>query len=409
MLKQISSRVLAKRHFWRYASFTELNELYISNMLRAIAGSLFSVFVPIYMLKSGYSVTYISLYFVVYFVVRVFGDLLSGLITARIGPKHTWILSHICSIINLICLLGITSTPYLFWVSALFSGLSTSLLHVALFVDFSKIKHPEHSGKEQGYFMILEKVGSAVGPIMGGYIAAQYAPSFTIVASIVLFAASLIPLLSTPEAVQTRQKIQFKGFPYKRVWRDIVSHSAQGIDTTVTAGMWPLFMAIVIFSGGVYQSVGFATTISFVVSVFMTYIIGKIVDSNWSLKLLRLAVVLDSLTYVGRIFTRSLGGVLAVNVSNEAAYTGSMVAYNKGMFAAADDLPGYRIAYFTAMEMVSEFAKGMIWAALAVLSALVSDSSALVICFAATAVIALFIMSERFSALRPRVSKRLLQ
>ena len=408
MLKNATSRILAKRHFWRYASFTELNELYVSNMLRAVAANLFSIFVPIFLLKSGYSLTWVSLYFVFYFGVRVFGDILSGLIVARIGPKHTWILSHTSNILNLVCLLGLSSHPALFWVSSLFNALGTSFQHIPLHIDFSKIKHTDHNGKEQSFFMTLDKIGSAVGPMLGGFIAAQYGANLTIIASIVLYIGSLIPLLSTPEPVKIKQHIKFKDFPLKKIWRDVISHSLQGVDTTVTAGMWPIFLVIVVFHNSVYQSVGLISTVSIVVAVFTTYLFGKIIDSERRLTFFRIASSINSLVYVARIFASSLVGALGVNLINESAYTGSMMAYNKGMYAAADDLPGYRIAYFTYMEVISEFAKGAMWLGLAGLTVVLSDASSLKIAFAFTGIATLGIMLERYKALRHRSPVHLL-
>lgn len=377
-------------------------------MLRAVAANLFSIFVPIYLLKTGYSVTWVCVYFCFYFLVRIFGDIASGLITARIGPKHTWILSHLSNIINLFCLLWLPHNAWLFWPSAAFNALGTSFQHIPLHVDFSKIKHLEHNGKEQSYFMLLEKVGAAVGPMLGGYIAAQYGASLAIGLSIVIYVASLIPLLSTPEPVKIKQKIKFKNFPYKKVWRDIFTHSMQGIDTTVTAGMWPMFMALFIFQGGVYEKVGFTSTLSIAVAIFMTYVFGKLIDNAHPLRTFRMTIALDSLVYVARIFTRSFLGVIGVNIANEVAYTGAYMAYNKGMYAAADDLPGYRIAYFTIMETVSEFVKGLMWLLLAVLSVLMPTKTALQVCFAVTAVAVLCITLERFRALRPRLLARML-
>lgn len=409
MIKKTAHTILKKYHFWRYASFDELVELYVSNMLRAVAANLFSIFVPIYLLKSGYDVRTIAYYYVFYFVVRMFGDLISGFVVSRIGPKHTWIFSHICNIITLMLLLGVENSPTLFWISAVTNGLSTSLQHLPLHVDFSKIKHQEHNGKEQGFFMILEKIGSAIGPILGGYIAATYAPSFTIIASIGIYVLSLIPLLSTPEPVRTKQRITFKKFPLKKIKRDLLTHSLRGIDTTVTAGMWPLFMALVIFKSSPYESVGFVSTVAIVVALFSAMTFGRLIDNRNPVFLLRVLAVFNSILYIGRIFAGSLLHVIGINISNEVAYTGSVMTYNKGMYAAADALPGYRIAYFTIMEFVSEFAKISIWILLAGLTLFVSDVTALQICFGVTSVLSLGIMFERFKALRPREYKRLLQ
>lgn len=410
MIKKITHTLLARHHFWRYASFTELNELYVSNMLRAIAASLFGIFAPVYMLGSGYDIREVCLYFILYFIVRSASDVATAHVVAFIGPKHAWILSHLASIASLLCLLGIESSPWLLWLSAIFSAWCASLMWIPLHVDFSKVKDASHNGKEQGFMMILQKIGGAAGPLLGGYIAATYGPHLTIMASIVIYALSLIPILSTPEQVQTKQKIQFRGFPYKKVWRDIVSHAAQGADATVSNSMWPMFLALAVFTSTAgYEEIGFASTISLILAVVITYLYGKVLDGRHPLTLLRVATIANSFVYVLRILTKNLLGVVVTNVANESTFTGQWMATTKGMYGSVDDLPGYRIAYFTILQATGELAKCLLWVLLAILSYFVTDVTAIQVCFAITGLISLLVMTERYKVLRPRTSRRLLQ
>lgn len=56
MIRNLLKSVLEPRHFWRDAGFSELNELYVSNLLRHLSISVLMIFVPIYLYKQGYSV-----------------------------------------------------------------------------------------------------------------------------------------------------------------------------------------------------------------------------------------------------------------------------------------------------------------------------------------------------------------
>lgn len=409
MLKRAMHRLLVKKHFWRYASFGDLVDLYSSNMLRAVASSLFSIFVPVFLLKSGYSVFQVCLYYLFYFFIRFLADIICGFAIAKIGPKHAWIVSHLANILSLLSLLMLPQYSILFFVSATFNAIGSSFQFVPLNVDFSKIKHAEHNGKEQSFFLMLEKVGSAVGPLLGGYIAATYGASYTILASVAIYLLSLIPLLASPEPTELSQRITFKGFPFKKLWRDIASNCARATDATVTMGMWPIFMTIAIFKTDTYQSIGFISTASIVVALSSTFLIGRLIDTKKSLLLLRISVIGDSLIYIARIFSRTLPAAFAVNAANEVAVAGVSMSYLKGAYSAADDLPGYRIVYFVVLEAIGEIPKFIMWAVLAALTLNISDISALKVCFGISAVLVLFIMLEKFKALRPGFFARLIQ
>ena len=408
MIKKTVHKLLVGRHFWRYASFNELIELYVSNMLRAVASNLFSIFIPIFLLQSGYSLRWISIYYMGYFIVRFFGDILSGFLVARIGPKHVWIFSHTTNIINLICLLGLSRYPWLFGMSIVFNALGSSFQYIPVHVDFSKIKHLEHNGKEQGYFFMLEKLGSAIGPLLGGYLAARYSASYTIIASIILYTFSLVPLMASPEPVKTNQKITFRGFPYKKVWRDIASNAARAVDTTITMSMWPMLLALTVFKTTVYEGIGLVTTISLILAIMMTYIFGKIIDNKHTLRFFRISVVLNSIVHLTRLFVGNLLGVIGVNIFNEATSTATSMAYIKGAYDAADDLPGYRIIYFVVLEAGGEILKFLIWFIWFTLTFVSTGVGSLQICFMITAVISLGMMLEKFKALRPGLLARLL-
>lgn len=409
MIKKIVHSLLLKRHFWRHANFNELGELYVSNMLRAAAATVFSIFVPIYLYKLGYSVTQIAIYFIIYFLVRMVGDVLSGLATGHFGPKHTLALSHTSNIINLVCLVLLPSHPELFFISAGFNALGTSLQFIPIYTDFSKVKDVKNNGKEQGFFYMLDSIGGAIGPLLGGFVAVEYGAKYTIIASIVLYICSLIPLMMSPEPVNTRQRLTFRRFPLRSVWRDIVSYSAKSVDTTITSTVWPLFAALVIFKENTYEFIGLITTISVITAIASAHVFGKIIDDKQPLRFFRITVVIDSLTYIPRLFAASFGAAVGINIFNQLAVTGMVMSYNKGLYDAADDLPGYRIVYFTILELLSEIPKLAIWVLFAVLTCLVSDVAAMRILFVIGVFVVPLIMSERFGALRPGKLARLLQ
>lgn len=390
-------RKLYLKHYWRYGTFDELAKLYTSNMFRVIADSLFAVFIPIYLLKTGFSFTQVCLYFAGYFLVRIVGDTLSCLATAKIGPKHTWILSHSFNAINLITLLFLQTHPKLIFVSLIFNAFGTSFRFIPMYVNFSKIKDDRHSGKEQGYFAVFENVGGAIGPILGGVVAGLYGARYTIVLSVVIYSISIVILLTSKENVRTSQKLKLRKMKLKGFWHDAVSYGARSIDSAVQANVWPMFLMLFIISGDTYQLVGLISTITLLVSVFVAYFAGHLSDKYDPRKILRLSVAVEAIVFGLRSILSTFQGATALISAQSVSWNMLNITYNKGLLSQADDHPGYRIVYFTLLEIISEFFKMTIWLILAGLSLLLSIKVSIQAVFIITGIVILAINLERFS------------
>ena len=59
MIHRASNSLLKRRHFWRYASFSEVAELYASRLLRIFALNMISLFIAVYLYNQGYSLPFI--------------------------------------------------------------------------------------------------------------------------------------------------------------------------------------------------------------------------------------------------------------------------------------------------------------------------------------------------------------
>src|SRR5690606_25977773 len=88
MIQKLLQHLLGHRHFWRDIQFNEINEIYVAMLVRGLSLSMIGLFVPVYMLKLGYSLTDFLIVQVVYFIVRVFADFGAAHLVAKFGPKH---------------------------------------------------------------------------------------------------------------------------------------------------------------------------------------------------------------------------------------------------------------------------------------------------------------------------------
>lgn len=404
MLKSIIYRMLRHRHFWRYAGFDELSELYVSMMFRSLSISLTGLFVPIYLLQFHFSVTAILMVMAWYFTFRaVISDLLSAYTVAKIGPKHTILAGYLILILSTAIFLTLPEIRWPIWLIGSMWGMSASFFFIPFHVDFSKVKHSLHGGKELGFINIMERIGFAIGPVIGGVVATVFGAQYIFLLAVVLLFIGITPLFHTAEPTKLNQTLDFNGFKVDGLKSDFISVMGFGIENTLTLYMWPLYLGIFVLTGGaVYAKLGAISSISFVVSIFAAHSIGKLIDQKHGRQLLRVSAVSNAVLHLFRPFAASLPVALGVNLANETVTPGYRMPYIKGWYDAADDLPGHRIVYIAAMEMMSSIAKATMWWTLVVVSVAVSARSVMMIGFLIAAAASLLITTERFKALNNR-------
>lgn len=359
MIHAIIHRLLLRRHFWRYASFDEISELYASRVMRLLAQYMINIFIALYLYEHGYSLLFIALYYAVSFAFRMVVAYFSAHFVARFGPKHGILVANLLYIPALIAFLfvGNYGIPAIA-AFGFFQSISMVLNDLSYMVDFSKVKHVEHAGKEIGYMQILERLTASLSPLIGGTVAFFFAPEATMWLSGVLFAIASAPLFRTKEQVRINQRLDFRGFPWRDTWRTIRAETAIGFDTVASNFIWILFIAVVVFKStgnDLYLTIGAFASITIFTSFFSAYAFGRIIDWRHGGDLLKVATIGNAMTHAFRAFVAAPAGVAAANITNEIATTGYSMAYMRGIFDSADRAVGHRIVYLFLISFAMNF------------------------------------------------------
>jgi len=343
MLKNTIYRLLERRHFWRYASFSEVAELYASRTLRFVGINLASGFASVYLYRSGYSLRFIIIFWICYFSFKALFSIPAALIAARIGPKHGILISNILYIPAMIAL-GLVPNY----------GMTTIVYSICYLIDFSKIKSIEHAGKEIGFMNILEKLAVGISPVIGGLVALWFGPQAVMMTGALAFSLAALPLFKTVEQTHVRQKITLLGFPYRLVYRSLISQIGIGVDTVATGYIWGLFIALVVFpniTDAIYLTLGTLSSVTILAAIVISYAYGKLIDRQKGGDLLRISVIINALVHASRPFAVDASSIVATNIANEVATTGIQMSYMRGLFDSAD-LSGHRIAYISMIDAI---------------------------------------------------------
>lgn len=406
MIHSFFIRILKRRHFWRYASFLEIAELYMSRTLRMLALRMASVFISIYLYQLGYSLAFIVFFWVGFYLLKVIFAWPSARIAARRGPKHGTFISNIVSSLSMVALLFVDAEygMYALVVWCILQAFSGCLNDLCYLVDFSKVKNSLHAGKEIGYMNILEKTAGGLGPMLGGFLAFFAGPEFVMGVSAVLFLLSSVPLMMSPEPTKVNRKLDFRAFPWRNTWRSFVAEGAIGFDVFTAATAWSLFITVVVFTsnGGandIYAQVGIVTSVAMVASLLSSYAYGKLIDRRRGKELLKWGTYLNSLVHLGRPFVSTPLGVVYTNVANEVATPGFSMPFMRGMFDTADS-SGKRIEYMFIIEIAVNLGAALSAAVLGCLLLTGEDKLAMQAFFVISAFVTLLIATPRFALYR---------
>ncbi|MFI5212717.1 MAG: MFS transporter [Candidatus Saccharimonadales bacterium] len=356
MIKQFLHRFLLRRHFWRYATFSEVAELYASSMLRKLALNISAAFMSVFLYQNGYSIVFIAGYWGIYYFIKMFMAFPAAQFASKFGPKHGILLSNLLYIPAMIMFAFVPQLGMVALIAtSLLQGASATLYNICYYLNFSKVKSVEHAGKEIAYMNIVEKIATGLSPLIGGLLAFFAGPQATMWAAAGLFAVAAIPLLRTGEPPRSRQKLVFRGFPWRLVWRSLVAETGVGFDLVASGTVWSLLVSVVILgtdNNNVYAKLGALLSVVLLAAIASSYAYGRLIDRRRGGELMRFSVIADALVHVVRPFVSSVGVVLGVNVANEVATTGYTMAFTRGLFDTAD-LSGHRITYLACIEVMA--------------------------------------------------------
>jgi len=380
--------------------FDELAEVYTSMTLRSLGFSLMGVFVPVYLYTTGVNLETLFFMFGMFFLMRVPMSFFIARLVGRIGPKHSMAVSTLLLIVFLLVLLTYQQFGWpLLFLMFLFTT-SNGLFFISTHIDFSKIKHARHGGKELGWLFIFERVGSAIGPVLGGIIASLFAPEATIVCAIAVLSVSVVPLFFSKEPVKTHQNITFNGFKNRNHVRDFVSLSSFNVVNVANGFIWPLLLVSFILVDDTYVKLGALVGLSMAISLVSARMFGGFIDNKKGGSLLRYGAVMNVVLQIGRSITTTLGGATVVSALGEPVNLMQKMPLVKGFYDTADDSEKYRIVYIVWAEVWVGIIKAGYLFTLYMLSRFHDPITVMRVSFVCVGFIGLVTLVERFPALK---------
>jgi MFS family permease len=266
-----------------------LRPLYFSEAIAGFANNLVGIFVPIFLLTVGYSLTEVFSLYLVWGAVIVASTLFAGWLSARF-PLRLVMMAHIPFWLLFLGLLG--AAPYYHIPAPVLGavlGAQIGFYFLPLHTFFAMGSERGSVGKQLGMLMAFPQIVRLGAPLLGGLIAAKwgFGPVFAIAA--VLFATTSIPIARMPKfhepfSYSIKKFRRYYRHHRRYFWFQYVNTLQNEVDNVI----WPLVVYLTVRNT---LQAGAASTIIAAGSAIFTYVVGHQSDRRSRHNIMRLGAL----------------------------------------------------------------------------------------------------------------------
>ena len=253
--------------FWLYE---------ISMWLHTLARSLIAIFIPILMLKSGYGIGDVVLFYLVFNLVDVPMNLVARSFIRMFGARFVIAVATCVTIAFSWMLLNLTEPTMLILLGlAVLSALYDTLYWVAHFFLFIE-SGSKGAAKSTGSMYAVRQAAVILGPAIGAAILIFSTQQILLYVTITGFLLSLIPLLSLtglPDKPRGRILSYKEFFAWPEGRRVYLSSAFYGVHDSVESHLFPIFIFVIF---GTLESVAVIPVLVSLAAMFTAFMLGRI-------------------------------------------------------------------------------------------------------------------------------------
>lgn len=264
------------------------------NTLSGIGTGLIGLFIPIYLLENGHSISVVVTWLLVHHITLLIGAFLTAYVSSIIGLVQCWYVRIGLVVLLFTGLFLIPSYPSILFIVALISGLEAAFFWIPYNILTIRKTEERTMGRS---LALASNVASAFGiivPAVAALIIVTYGYNLLFVLAFIFILASIIPVLPLRHE---RVTFRFDVPHIKQVVRDnkhfIVPEILDNLGQDAQV-MWTLFLFVTAFS---VLDIGALGVISGIVGMIVTHVTGKMIDSSSKKSVVRFGAIATTLTW----------------------------------------------------------------------------------------------------------------
>lgn len=279
-------------HQFYFLKDKELDRFYFAIFLRFFALRSVYVFLPVYLLLAGFTISKIFLFYLILRTFHLAFIIVSRKLFVKYGQNFLIILSLPILLFFYLGLKTIAPENSLFWFLAIVYGISNAFFWFGYHIDLAEFSHQKGIGRETAFSNILISFSGVLAPIVSGFLIDRFGfPTlFSLVVLILLFASIFAFSL---------KKFEKKDMPH---WKEIfqtkhipnfIIFLGYGLEESILQVVWPLFAFIILKE---FSLLGIAATLSSLLAIVFYWLTGSFFDRK-NLKVLKMASFVNFLIW----------------------------------------------------------------------------------------------------------------
>lgn len=276
----------------------EKQRLYAYESFKTFVFSLIGLFIPIYVVKSGFSIYHAFGYILITSVASTVLTPLLSRVNRDYGLKHSLAASYILMIPAFLALQTLNPSYYLIMAAGILYSLGATVHNLAMNIEFTEDTEEDSREKDSSYLFSVKGLARAAGPAIGGTVIAAY--GMEALASLALggVVLSIVPLLG---GVENRTSKKFSlGFHEAKSQTGLLPiYLARGVQGASAVSLFALFMFTEV--GGSVNA-GWARSLDNIGFVIAALAAGRISTSGGLRKILIFGSLGSAIVYLSRAF-----------------------------------------------------------------------------------------------------------
>lgn len=322
-----------------------ITSLYSNVIIDQIGSGLVGLFLPIFLWQKFGRLDYVLFFYLaqcgIYSITVVFGAKLMS----KLGQKASMILSIPFKILFYGCLYYISvGYPILIFTILMLTvvEIRIMLFWVPYHTDFAKFTNKRNRGWVIGFLTSISSLVAIFIPIISGWIIANHGFDVLFLIVMLIIAVSVVPLFMVRP---TYEKFTFtffgtwKNLLSKKYRRMLFSYGADGVENTVGAIIWPIFIFQVL--QGDFLKVGAISSLIVLVTVVTRLIVGSYTDKFDKRKLLKWGSGLYAIGWIFKMFVATSFHIFVVSTYHNFALVAMRTPFSAIMYEKAADSGHY--------------------------------------------------------------------
>lgn len=312
----------------------ESTQFFISVAIRYLALGMVGIYEPIFIylfFQKNLSLT-LLFWAGVYGLFGLF-VVFGGKLMAKIGLKHTMLISHIFFFGYYLCLFFLKEGYFLIILALILRAVGMTLFWPAFHTDFVRLSEKDKRAVEVGKLSGISFCANIISPAIGGLILANFGYLVLFIVVLITLFASTFPLFLSKE----RHEVYTDS--YQRAWKRIKENKSTslalaslGIENTAVMLFWPIFMFLL---GINFEKIGLITTVGLAVSALWAVYMGRITQKKDKKRLLQFGSILLSLVWVIKYFVKDAFSAFVAHNFYRLAKTSTFIPFRVTIYDKA--------------------------------------------------------------------------